>query len=127
MAVLLSSGKCLGTVDLALEQASCLPCGFPDQQLAAVVGEEASPGGRKVLCLWRKGLTSKHLLLAAVLSFTTLDNKGICATQRLHGKKLLLCFAPAEFQRKALGKPKGKCGEDGDAGVCISHLSRTKV
>lgn len=55
------------------------------------------------------------------------DNAGVCATQRLHGRRLLLPFAPAEFQGKALGKPKGKCGEEGDAGVCISHLSCTRV
>lgn len=52
------------------------------------------------------------------------DNTGMCATQ---GKKLLLRFAPAEFQGKALGKPKGKCGEEGDASICISHLSCTRV
>lgn len=55
------------------------------------------------------------------------DNTGMCATQRLHGRKLLLHFAPAEFQGKALGKPKGKCGEEGDAGVCMSQLSSTRV
>lgn len=31
--VLLSSGRCLGTVGLALEPASCFLCGFPCQQL----------------------------------------------------------------------------------------------
>lgn len=35
---------------------------------AAIVGEDASLGDRKVLCLWRKGLT-QHLVLAAVFCF----------------------------------------------------------
>lgn len=51
----------------------------------------------------------------------------MCATQRLHVTKLLLHFAPAEFQRKALGKPKRNCGEKGDASICISHLSHTRA
>lgn len=55
------------------------------------------------------------------------DSTGMCATKRLHGRKLLLHFAPAEFQRKALGKPKGKCGEKSDESVCISHLSHTRA
>lgn len=55
------------------------------------------------------------------------DSTGMCATQRLHVVKLLLHFAPAEFQRKALGKPKGECGEKGDASICISHLSHTRA
>lgn len=105
------SGSCSGAGWLP-------PLWLPSPTAAGIVGEEAFPGGRKVLCPWRKGLIS-------VLFFNTLATQGwMCATQ---GKKLLLCFAPAEFQGKALGKPKGKCGEEGDASICISYLSCTRV
>lgn len=55
------------------------------------------------------------------------DNTGTSATQRLHGRKLLLHFAPDVLQRKVLGRVQEKHGEGGGTAICISYLSFTKV
>lgn len=103
------------------------PLWVPRPRAATFVGEEASLGETGSCCLWMKGLTSKHLLLAAGFCLLPHMTTQGCVPPKGCTAGSLLCFAPAEFQGKALCKPKGKCGEEGDAGICISHLSRTRV
>lgn len=103
------------------------PLWVPRPRAAAFVDEEASLGETGSCCLWMKGLTSKHLLLAAGFCLLPHVTTQGCVPPRGCTAGSLLCFAPAEFQGKALCKPKGKCGEEGDAGICISHLSPTRV
>lgn len=141
VAVLLPAGRCLGAEGVVPcsrqhGQARCLPCWLLAQQPPAVIGEEASLiragslregraswvgrcsvfGDDPKTCCWLQHFVSDHT-----------DSMGTGATQRLHSRKLLFCFVPDVFQRKTLGRAKGKCGEGGGTGVCISHLPLAKV
>lgn len=105
---------CLPTLWAACSAAtSCHKQGNLFDQSWQPQGGESQLGG-EVLCIWRG--PQDLLLAAAFVSYHT-DNMGTGATQRLHSRKLLFPFVPDVFQRKTLGRVKGKCGEGGGTGV----------
>lgn len=109
-------------VGLALEQAGCLPCGFPAPTAAAVVGEEASPDRRKVLCLWREGLTSTSASGCSVLSFTTLTTQGCVPPKGCTTGGCCSTLHLLSFKEKLLASQRGNVEKSVCRGVHVPPL-----
>lgn len=117
VAVLLPAGRCLGTEPGPALGLASSPVG---SLLSSCCRGGSIPRGRELLCVWRDGLTPRSVA-AAALSVFTLTAKGHvppkgCTTGSCCSAFHLMCF-----------RVKGKHGEWGGTGVCISHLSLTRA
>lgn len=83
------------------------PLWVPCPTAAAVVGEEASLGHRKVLCLWREGLTSTPASGCSVLSFTTLTTQGCVPPKGCTAGGCCSTLHLLSFKEKLLASQRG--------------------
>lgn len=74
---------------------------------AAIVGEDASLGDRKVLCLWRKGLTSTPGSSCSVLFFITLTTQGCVPPKGCTAGSCCFTLHLLSFKEKLLASQRG--------------------